>query len=81
MTSVYILWYTHELANKVVHRKLIGVYDSEANAYLAQERSLALPGFRDNPDGFTIDRYPLNHDNWEEGFSADIYKIRDETTK
>jgi hypothetical protein len=48
--------------------KLIGVYRTEEDATAAIGRVRDQPGFRDHPDGFQIDRYPLNMDHWAEGF-------------
>jgi hypothetical protein len=32
------------------------------------ERSILLPGFAENQDGFEIDRYEIDKDHWKEGF-------------
>ena len=48
--------------------KVIGLYSSEAAARAAIERLRLQPGFSDYPNGFTIDRYKLDQDNWTEGF-------------
>ena len=48
--------------------KLIGVYSSEELAEQAKQRSLLLPGFRDLPDAFIIDRYEVDQDNWTTGY-------------
>ena len=51
--------------------KLIGVYSSEAAAQAAIGRVCAQPGFRDYPNGFSIDDYEVDEDNWTEGFWID----------
>jgi homoserine kinase type II len=48
--------------------KLIGVYTDEEEAKRAIGRVKGQPGFRDYPDGFIIDCYELNQDNWADGF-------------
>ena len=48
--------------------KLIGVYSTHENADRAKERAESLPGFRDAPTGFSIDRYHVDEDNWTEGY-------------
>jgi hypothetical protein len=48
--------------------KLLGVYSSEQMAAEAKERAIGLPGFRDAPDGFDIDCYRVDRDEWTEGF-------------
>jgi hypothetical protein len=51
--------------------KLIGVYSSEAAARAAIDRVRTQPGFRDYPNGFSIDDYEVDGDNWTEGFGID----------
>ncbi|GAB2198995.1 DUF7336 domain-containing protein [Sessilibacter sp. MAH4] len=48
--------------------KLIGVYSSKNIAQEAINRLIKLPGFKDYPDGFSIDEYEINETNWSEGF-------------
>ena len=52
--------------------KIVGVYSSEAEASLAQERVKGLPGFSGTPEGFQIHKYPLDseHWNWRDGFTV-----------
>lgn len=68
MKIAFVLWHTREVADYGDDAKLIGVYSSEEAALAAKQRSALLPGFRDNPDGFLIDRYEVDKDNWSEGF-------------
>jgi hypothetical protein len=65
--EVYLLWHTHDL-NQDEDSKLLGLYSSEQKAVEARERAIALPGFRDAPDGFHIDCYRVDRDEWTEGF-------------
>jgi hypothetical protein len=65
--TVYLLWHAHDLVEEI-DVKLIGVYSSEARAIEARERAKTLPGFRENPDGFHIDRYEVDKDSWTTGF-------------
>ena len=59
--------------------KLIGVYSSRAEAEAAVDRKRKFPGFSAFPrivdplhdedeSGFYIDEYPLDQDQWSEGF-------------
>lgn len=48
--------------------KVIGLYSSEELAGAAIERARSLPGFIDQPDSFTIDRYEVDKDHWPRGF-------------
>ena len=48
--------------------KVIGIYSSRALAEAAQERTRLLPGFAEEPDGFTIQEYEIDNDHWSRGF-------------
>ena len=73
MSGVYLLYHQFEFRNNKQEdleerAKLIGVYSSKERAEQAIERLKKKPGFRDYPDGFLIDCYELDQDNWTEGF-------------
>lgn len=65
---VYVLQHEYEAASGSDEVKLIGVYRSRERAEAAAERLRSQPGFVDHPDGFCIDEYALDGDNWTEGF-------------
>lgn len=67
MTNVYLLHHTYGPAESETY-KLVGVFRSQTSAQEAMQRALMLPGFKDYPDGFTIDRYVLDKACWTEGF-------------
>ena len=48
--------------------KVIGIYSSETLAEAAMERARMLPGFIEEPHGFTVERYEVNKDHWPRGF-------------
>jgi hypothetical protein len=48
--------------------KLLGIYSSQASVVSRVERARDVPGFRDQPDSFHIDRYVLDRDEWSTGF-------------
>lgn len=48
--------------------KLIGVYTSQRRAAGALERTRLLPGFCEEPEGFTIEQYEVDRDHWPRGF-------------
>ena len=50
------------------HVKVIGIYSSEAEAKAAVQRLGEQAGFRTHLNGFSIDVYDLDKDNWSEGF-------------
>jgi hypothetical protein len=68
MDEVYLLWHLHEFEGGEDDAKLIGAYRTDDDARAAIERLRVQPGFRRFPDGFKIDKCPLNKDHWTEGF-------------
>ncbi len=54
--------------NDVEDFKLIGVFATEQQAQAAMAQLKNQPGFRDYPNGFHIDAYPLGQINWSQGF-------------
>jgi hypothetical protein len=71
MSNVYLLYHNgpdFETTGDTDQSKLLGVFSSEAAARAWQERASALPGFRDEPDGFLIDTYELDKQEWTTGF-------------
>ena len=79
LKAVYLLWHVHVLnEDECEHdEKLLGVYSSRKTARKKIEKYKQLPGFRDHPDGFVIDRYPIDQDYWAEGFVT-VYAGADE---
>ncbi len=67
MRSVFVVQHAYELAD-CEEVKMIGVYSSEKRARDAVARLVEQPGFKDIPDGFSIDEYELDRDHWAEGF-------------
>lgn len=74
--NIFLLWHTHELPGGEEDSKLIGVYSSRGSAQAAQSRASQLPGFSSAPQGFTIDSYELEKDEWREGFVTGPMKTR-----
>lgn len=68
MKSVFVLQHVHSRQDDVEDVKFIGVYSSRENAEAAVARLSRLPGFSDVPDGFHIDEYRLDQDQWVEGY-------------
>ena len=66
--SVFLVMHARKLLDGHEDLKLIGVYGSQGRAQEAVERSRQLEGFRDHPDGFSIDGYLIDQDHWTEGF-------------
>jgi len=65
---VFVVQHAHQIANGREGVKLIGVYASQAKAQEAVDRLRPVEGFRDHPDGFSIDRYIVGRDHWSNGF-------------
>ena len=65
MERAYLLQHERHDTENV---KVIGVYSSREAAEAAVERLRLALGFRDYPDGFSVDEYPLDVDHWAEGF-------------
>lgn len=81
MMKVFVLMHLNTIDVDREDLKTIGVYSSRASAEEAVARVRDLPGFCDNPDirdpsdendteddGFYIDAYELDQDNWTTGF-------------
>jgi len=66
--DVFLVQHVHIHEDGEEDIKLIGVYSSRASAEQAIERLKQQPGFRDTPEGFVLDQYTLDEDNWTEGF-------------
>lgn len=60
--------------------KLIGVYSTEARAWAAVERATRWEGFRDSPEGFSVDCYVLDEDHWAGGFATIRYGVQGRET-
>lgn len=70
MESVFVLQHVHSQEDGVEDVKFIGTYSSRENAQAAVARLARPPGFADVPDGFHIDEYRVDQDQWAEGFVA-----------
>ena len=65
MEQLFVLLHSLPETGRV---KVVGVYSSRALAEAAEERTRLLPGFADEPDGFTIEQYEVDLDHWPRGF-------------
>ena len=70
MTKVYVLQHVHSLEDGEEDVKFIGVYSSRETAQAAIARLGQAPGFSDAPDGFHLDEYQVDKDQWVEGYST-----------
>jgi hypothetical protein len=68
--NVFLLTHVHEFSPEQEDIKIIGIYSTEAQARAAETRAKLLPGFAQATDGFHLDTYELDQDNWLEGFTT-----------
>jgi hypothetical protein len=68
MGSVFVVQHVHVLLCGGEDVKFIGVYTSELDAQRAVAKLRTAPGFKESPDGFSVDCYELNKEHWTEGF-------------
>lgn len=68
MNQVWTLHHVHEFEDGHEDVKLIGIFSSEAIAVQVKGRLQDQPGFRDWPEGFSIDPHTLDDTGWREGF-------------
>lgn len=75
--KVFVLHHTYGPASSETY-KLLGVFSSESSALEAERVARSLPGFRDYPDGFTVDVYDVDERCWSEGFGTnDLDRVTD----
>lgn len=65
MDPLFVLFHSLPETDRV---KVIGIYTSRQLAEAALERARVLPGFCDEPEGFTIEQYDIDQDHWPRGF-------------
>ena len=65
MEPLFVLLHSLPETGKV---KVVGIYSSKKIAEAAEERSRQLPGFAEEPEGFTIQQYEVDKDHWPRGF-------------
>lgn len=68
--KVFVLQHAHSMDDGTEDVKFIGVYSSRENADAAAKRLSKLPGFSNAPDGFHVDEYRVDQDQWVEGYAA-----------
>jgi hypothetical protein len=66
--KVYVLQHEHSLSDGTEDVKFIGVYSSKENAQAASVRLGQAKGFSETMDGFSIDEYEVDKDQWLEGY-------------
>ena len=67
-STVFLLEHINVGADGSEDVKTLGIYGTRASAEAAIVRARKRPGFADAPDGFNIDEYVIDEDEWVEGF-------------
>jgi hypothetical protein len=70
MSKVFVVQHAHTHDDDVEEIKFIGVYSTRENAQAAVARLSRQPGFADTPDGFHVDEYRVDQDQWAEGYAT-----------
>ena len=70
MRSVFVLQHVHEFKNGNEDVKFVGVYSSRKEAEKAIAKLICISGFKDTPNGFSIDEYELNQTQWLDGYKT-----------
>ncbi len=68
--DIFVVQHLHVHEDGEEDVKFIGVYSSREVAEGAVDRLKLQPGFCDTPDGFSIDLYRLDEDNWTDGYAT-----------
>lgn len=69
MSTIFLLQHVHAFDDGHEDVKLIGVFSSKELALAAQQKVADQPGFRELPEGFSIDEHHVNgHIGWLEGY-------------
>jgi hypothetical protein len=66
---VFVVMHEHDLDGCDVIT-FIGVYSTARRGRAAVARAKRLPGFRDHPDGFSVDSCEVDRTHWSEGFKT-----------
>jgi len=66
---VFLVFHQHDL-DGCDEIKFIGVYSTARRGRAAVARAKRQPGFRDHPDGFSVDAHEVDRTSWTEGFKT-----------
>lgn len=75
MKKIFILQHSYELENGCDETKLLGVFSSFEKAVQVIQEYKNLPGFKNRPDDFYIDKYEIDKKYWIEGFESELHPI------
>ncbi len=66
--TVFMLHHVHEFENGHEDVKLIGVFSTREKAESALAKVKDMPGFKELPQGFSLDEHTLDQLGWVEGY-------------
>jgi hypothetical protein len=78
MTEIFVVQHVNEHEDGSEDVKFIGVYSERTSAEAAVQRLGLQPGFRDRPEGFSIDGYTLGEDHWTGGYVDGLAYLENE---
>ena len=67
-TEVFLVHHIRELGDDAEEVKFVGVFSDIEKAQAAIDKIKSEPGFRDFPNGFSLEAHTLNRVGWSEGF-------------
>lgn len=70
LQEVYILHHGRDLEDGHEDIKILGIFSSESKASELVKKYKKMPGFKDSPDGFSINKYIIDKSEWTEGFTT-----------
>jgi hypothetical protein len=68
--DLFVLSHVHEFEDGHEDLKIIGIYQTRIAAESVLSWIRDQPGFRDNPEGFSIGEWTLDQTEWREGFTT-----------
>jgi len=67
-SAVYVVYPEYEFPPEIDNTRFVGLSASGEDAARVITHLKTKPGFREHAGGFTVDRYLLNQDHWDEGY-------------
>jgi hypothetical protein len=71
MKRVFIVHHVRDIDGIHENVKTIGVFSSQKLAEAAVIEVKDKPGFRDSPEGFSIDEYEIDRTSWTDGYGVE----------
>lgn len=68
MKSIFLLYHVRRMDDDTDEAKFIGAFREKSNAEKCIKKYNQLPGFKDFPKGFVIEKQPIDKIYWKDGF-------------